>query len=145
MLGMVPLLARDYWDSVLELWLAARSHRKRCISLRHRLFITRPLRRSTSRQRLRPVPGAMSVLLPMTVGFGAGVLAWLLMSGDQDRKSFILTTILGAIAGTTTALFGNAAGWFQTGDAEELAGAALGAVIALVLWAALGRRSFPST
>ena len=87
----------------------------------------------------------MSVLLPMTVGFGAGVLAWLLMSGDQDRKSFILTTILGAIAGTTTALFGNAASWFQTGDAEELAGAALGAVIALVLWAALGRRSFPSS
>ncbi len=83
----------------------------------------------------------MSVLLPMTVGFGAGVLAWLLMSGDQDRQSFILTTILGAIAGATTALFGNAAGWFQTGDAEELAGAALGAVIALVLWAALGRRS----
>ena len=41
MLGMVPLLARGYWDSVLELWLAARLHRKRCTSPRPRLSITR--------------------------------------------------------------------------------------------------------
>ena len=82
----------------------------------------------------------MSLLLAATVGFAAGVLAWFLMSGDQDRQSFILTSILGALAGSTAALFGYAAGWFQTG-LEGLAGSALGAAIALVLWAALGRRS----
>ena len=40
MLGMVLLLARGYWDSVLGLWLAARLHRKRCMSPRRRLSIT---------------------------------------------------------------------------------------------------------
>ena len=84
------------------------------------------------------VRGAMSVLLPMTVGFGAGLFAWLLMVGDQDLQSFLLTTILVTIAGTITALSGYAAGWFQ-------AGAGLGAAIALVLWVALGFRSFPSS
>ena len=51
-------------------------------SLLRAVFLSTPLTRNP----LRPVPGAMSVLLPMTVGFGAGVLAWLLMSGDQDHK-----------------------------------------------------------
>lgn len=75
----------------------------------------------------------------MTVGFGAGVLAWLLMGPDQDRVSFILTTILGALAGGTAALVGYAAGWFQIDDVEGLAGAGLGAAIALIIWAALAR------
>ena len=43
MLGMVLPLEQGYWDSVLELWLAARLHRKRCMSPRHRLSITRHL------------------------------------------------------------------------------------------------------
>jgi hypothetical protein len=42
-LGMVLPLERGYWDSVLELWLAARLHRKRFTSRRHRLSITRHL------------------------------------------------------------------------------------------------------
>ena len=83
----------------------------------------------------------MSVLIPMSIGFGAGAIAWLLMGIDQDRQSFILTTILGTIAGATSALFGYAAGWFEIGDIEGLAGAALGAAIALILWAALIGRS----
>jgi hypothetical protein len=78
----------------------------------------------------------------MAIGFSAGVFAWLLI-GDQNRHSFVLTTLLGTIAGATTALFGYATGWFQHGDVEALAGAGLGAAIALVLWAALGARSFP--
>jgi hypothetical protein len=42
-LGMVLPLEQGYWDSVLELWLAARSHRKRYTSPRHRPSITRHL------------------------------------------------------------------------------------------------------
>ncbi len=51
MLGMVLPLVQGYWDSVLELWLAARLHRKRFMSRRHRLFITRHLLLFMSRQR----------------------------------------------------------------------------------------------
>lgn len=84
----------------------------------------------------------MSVLIPMSIGFGAGALAWLLMGIHQDRQSFILTSVLGTIAGVISALFGYAAGWFEIGDIEGLAGAALGAAIALVIWAAfIGRSS----
>jgi uncharacterized membrane protein YeaQ/YmgE (transglycosylase-associated protein family) len=86
----------------------------------------------------------MSVLLSMTIGFATGMLAWLLMPREQDHQGFVLTTILGTISGAATALFGHAAGWFQIGDLEGIAGAALGAAIVLVLWAAIGRRSTPS-
>jgi uncharacterized membrane protein YeaQ/YmgE (transglycosylase-associated protein family) len=83
----------------------------------------------------------MSVLFPMTVGFGAGVLAWLLMHSYPDRHGFLLTTILGTMAGISTALLGHVAGWFQIGDAEGVAGAGLGAAVVLLVWAALGQRS----
>jgi hypothetical protein len=51
MLGMGLPLEQGYWDSVLELWLAARLHRKRYTSPRHRLCITRHLLLFMSRQR----------------------------------------------------------------------------------------------
>ena len=49
-----------------------------------------------------------------------------LLPSQACSQSFLLATILGAIAGATTALFGYAPGWFRIGT-EGLAGAALGA------------------
>ena len=77
----------------------------------------------------------------MTIGFAAGVIAWLLRLGGNDRDSFTLTALLGAIAGVATALFGHALGWFQLSDTEALAGALLGAAIVLVLWVALAHHA----
>ena len=49
MRAMAPPLVQGCLDSASEPLSAARSHRKRCTSLRHRRFITRHLHRFTSR------------------------------------------------------------------------------------------------
>ena len=81
----------------------------------------------------------LAALIPIIVGFGAGVLAWFLMSRSDAPFGFIVTTSLGMIASLATALFGEAAGWYEIGDNARIAGSALGAAVVLLLWAAINQ------
>jgi uncharacterized membrane protein YeaQ/YmgE (transglycosylase-associated protein family) len=77
--------------------------------------------------------------MPIIVGFGTGVLAWLLMPRSDAPYGLIVTTILGMIASVATALFGDAAGLYETGNNARIAGSALGAAVVLLIWAVLSR------
>ena len=81
----------------------------------------------------------MTALTPIIVGFGAGAFAWLLMPRSEAPYGFIVTTILGLIASVATALFGEAAGLYETGDNTRIAGSAFGAAVVLLLWAAINQ------
>lgn len=68
------------------------------------------------------------------IGFVAGIIARLIMPGENKPKGFILTTALG-IAGALLATFlGNAAGFYRAGEGAGFIGATLGALLILFIW-----------
>jgi uncharacterized membrane protein YeaQ/YmgE (transglycosylase-associated protein family) len=83
----------------------------------------------------------MSIIWIIIIGFVAGVVAKLLHPGPNEPSGFILTTLLG-IAGAFVATFlGQAIGWYHEGQSAGFIGATVGAIIVLVVWGALARRS----
>ena len=83
----------------------------------------------------------MGIIWTIIIGFVAGVLAKLIMPGDNEPSGFVLTTLLG-IAGAFVATFlGQALGWYSAGEGAGLIGATVGAIVVLLVWgAAVGRR-----
>ena len=77
----------------------------------------------------------MTILLPLLVGFVAGVMAWLLMPRVTGFYGFVVTTILGIVASLASALFGEAAGLYQAGNSARISGSAFGAALVLLVWA----------
>ena len=112
-----------------------RSHRRRC-----KVFEVRP--------HVRPVPGGpkrnsnMSILWTIIIGFVAGVIAKLVMPGDNEPSGFILTTILGIVGAFVATYLGQALGWYGPGEGSGLIGAVIGAVIVLFVYGLVagGRR-----
>lgn len=83
----------------------------------------------------------MGILWTILIGFVAGILAKLLHPGPNEPAGFVLTTLLG-IAGAFVATFlGQAIGWYQAGEGAGLIGATVGAIIVLVVWGMVARRS----
>jgi uncharacterized membrane protein YeaQ/YmgE (transglycosylase-associated protein family) len=83
----------------------------------------------------------MGILWTILIGFVAGILAKLLHPGPNEPAGFVLTTLLG-IAGAFVATFlGQAIGWYEAGEGAELIGATVGAIIVLVVWGMVARRS----
>jgi len=75
------------------------------------------------------------------IGFIAGVVAKLIHPGPNEPSGFILTTLLG-IAGAFVATFiGQAVGWYGPDQSAGFIGAVVGAIIVLVVWAALAKRT----
>jgi uncharacterized membrane protein YeaQ/YmgE (transglycosylase-associated protein family) len=76
----------------------------------------------------------MGILWIILIGFVAGLIARLLMSGPGKPSGFILTTVLG-IAGAFFATFiGQAIGWYRPVQGAGFIGAAVGAVVVLFIW-----------
>jgi len=76
----------------------------------------------------------MHILWVIIIGFVAGIIAKLVHPGPNEPSGFILTTLLG-IAGSFVATYlGQAIGWYRADEGAGLIGAAVGALIVLVVW-----------
>jgi uncharacterized membrane protein YeaQ/YmgE (transglycosylase-associated protein family) len=82
----------------------------------------------------------MHILWTILIGFAVGLVAKILTPG-RDPGGIIVTTLIG-IAGSFIATYaGQALGWYQVGQSAGFIGAVIGAVVLLVLYRLLFRRS----
>lgn len=82
----------------------------------------------------------MGILGTIIIGFIAGVIAKFITPGSNEPSGFILTTILGIVGAFVATYLGQAMGWYRPGEGAGLIGAVVGAIIVLVVWAALSNR-----
>jgi len=83
----------------------------------------------------------MGILWTIIIGFIAGVIAKLIMPGDNEPAGFILTTILGIVGAFVATFLGQALGWYRPGEGAGLIGAVVGAIIVLVVYGMVAGRS----
>jgi uncharacterized membrane protein YeaQ/YmgE (transglycosylase-associated protein family) len=83
----------------------------------------------------------MSILWTIIIGFVAGTIAKLLHSGPNEPSGFILTTVLGIVGAFVATFLGQAIGWYRVGEGAGFIGATVGAIIVLVVWGMLARRT----
>ena len=82
----------------------------------------------------------MGIIWTIVIGFIAGVLAKLIMPGNNEPSGFVLTTILGIVGAFVASYLGRAMGWYAPGEGAGLIGAVVGAIVVLAIWAALAKR-----
>ena len=82
----------------------------------------------------------MSIIWTIVIGFVAGVIAKFIMPGKNEPSGFILTTILGIIGAFVATWLGQQLGWYGPDEGAGLIGAVVGAVIVLLVWAAVTRQ-----
>lgn len=83
----------------------------------------------------------MGIVWTIVIGFVAGLIAKFLSPGSNEPAGFVLTTILGIIGAFVATFLGQALGWYRPGEVAGLVGAVVGAVIVLMVWSMLSRRS----
>jgi uncharacterized membrane protein YeaQ/YmgE (transglycosylase-associated protein family) len=82
----------------------------------------------------------MHILWTILIGLIAGALARFIVPGTE--KGGMGTSILIGIIGALVATFlGRAAGWYHEGETAGFIGATIGAIVVLVVYHALRRRS----
>ena len=82
----------------------------------------------------------MGIIWTIVIGFIAGVIAKLIMPGSNEPSGFILTTILGIVGALVASFLGQALGWYAPGQGAGLIGAVIGAIVLLVVWAAIAKQ-----
>ena len=90
---------------------------------------------------LAPYFSSSQIVWTIIIGFIAGVVAKFVMPGSNEPAGFILTTILGIIGAFVATYLGQSLGWYAPGEGAGLIGAIVGAVIVLVVWAAISGRN----
>jgi uncharacterized membrane protein YeaQ/YmgE (transglycosylase-associated protein family) len=83
----------------------------------------------------------MGIIWTIIIGFVAGVLAKFLTPGNNEPSGFILTTILGIVGAFVATYLGQSMGWYAPGESAGLIGAAVGAIIVLLVWGLVRRRA----
>lgn len=83
----------------------------------------------------------MGIVWTVIVGFIAGVIAKFITPGDNEPSGFVLTTILGIVGALVATWLGQTLGWYGPEDGAGLIGATVGAVILLVGWGMLRKRT----
>jgi uncharacterized membrane protein YeaQ/YmgE (transglycosylase-associated protein family) len=82
----------------------------------------------------------MGIILTIVIGLLAGLVAKFLMPG-RDPGGFIVTTLLGIVGAMVATFLGQAVGWYRAGEGAGFIGAVVGAVIVLVVYRMVVRRS----
>ena len=82
----------------------------------------------------------MHIIWIIIIGFIAGVIAKLVMPGNNEPQGFILTTVLGIVGAFVATYLGQAIGWYGEDQAAGLVGATVGAIIILLVWGFIERR-----
>ena len=83
----------------------------------------------------------MGIIWTIIIGFVAGVIAKFIMPGKNEPSGFIMTTLLGIVGAFLATWLGQALGWYAPGEGAGLIGATVGAVLVLIIWGALARRT----
>jgi uncharacterized membrane protein YeaQ/YmgE (transglycosylase-associated protein family) len=83
----------------------------------------------------------MGIIWTILIGFVAGVIAKFITPGRNEPAGFILTTILGIVGALVATYLGQAIGWYSANEGAGLIGSVVGAVIVLLIWGAIQRRS----
>jgi uncharacterized membrane protein YeaQ/YmgE (transglycosylase-associated protein family) len=83
----------------------------------------------------------VGIIWTIVIGFLAGVIAKFVTPGDNEPSGFVLTTILGIVGAFVASYLGQALGWYAPGEGAGIIGAAVGAIIVLVLWGMLRKRA----
>ena len=83
----------------------------------------------------------MGILWTIIIGFVAGLIAQFLHPGPNEPSGFILTTILGINGAVVATYLGQALGWYQPGEGAGLVGAVVGAIVVLIIWSFVARRT----
>lgn len=83
----------------------------------------------------------MGIIWTIIIGFLAGIIAKLIMPGDNEPSGFVLTTLLGVVGAFFATYLGQALGWYGPGEGAGLMGAAVGAIIVLLVWGFARRRA----
>lgn len=83
----------------------------------------------------------MGIIWTIIIGFVAGVIAKFVMPGDNEPSGFVLTTILGVVGAFVASYLGQSLGWYGPGEGAGLIGAAVGAIIVLLVWGIVRRRA----
>ena len=82
----------------------------------------------------------MGFFWTLMIGLVAGTIAKFLMPG-QDPGGIIITILLGIAGAFLATYLGQAIGWYQAGQHAGLIGAVVGAVILLITYRLVKRRS----
>jgi uncharacterized membrane protein YeaQ/YmgE (transglycosylase-associated protein family) len=80
------------------------------------------------------------ILGTLVIGLVAGIVAKLLMPG-KDPGGFIITILLGIAGAFLATWLGQAIGWYGEGEQARFIGAVVGAVIILIIYRLVRRRS----
>jgi uncharacterized membrane protein YeaQ/YmgE (transglycosylase-associated protein family) len=83
----------------------------------------------------------MGIIWTIIIGFVAGLIAKFLHPGSNEPSGFILTTILGIVGAFLATFIGQAIGWYKAGEGAGLIGAVVGAVVVLVIWGIVAKRT----
>lgn len=83
----------------------------------------------------------MGIIWTIIIGFIAGLLAKVIMPGDNEPSGFVLTTILGIVGAFVATYLGQSLGWYRPGEGAGLIGAVVGAIVVLAIYGVFaGRR-----
>jgi len=82
----------------------------------------------------------MHIIVTILIGFVAGLIAKMLTPG-RDPGGFIVTTLLGIVGALVATYLGQAIGWYRADEGAGFIGAVVGAVILLVIYRVVMRRS----
>lgn len=82
----------------------------------------------------------MGIIWTIIIGFFAGLIAKFITPG-RDPSGFIITTLLGIVGAMVATFLGQAIGWYRAGEGAGFIGAIVGAVIVLVIYNMVTRRS----
>ena len=83
----------------------------------------------------------MGLIWTIIIGFVAGLITKFIMPGENEPSGFILTTILGIVGAFVASYLGQALGLYGPNEGAGLIGAAVGAIIVLLVWGFVSRRS----
>lgn len=82
----------------------------------------------------------MGIIWTLIIGLVAGIVAKFLMPG-RDPGGFIITILLGVAGAFLATWLGQAVGWYQAGEGAGFIGAVVGAIILLIVYRLVRRRS----
>jgi uncharacterized membrane protein YeaQ/YmgE (transglycosylase-associated protein family) len=82
---------------------------------------------------------AMDILVMLIIGLLVGIVAKLLLPGD-DPGGIIVTSLLGIAGALAAGWLGRAVGWYGPGQPAGFIAAVLGAIVLLLIYRALFRR-----
>jgi uncharacterized membrane protein YeaQ/YmgE (transglycosylase-associated protein family) len=82
----------------------------------------------------------VAIIWTILIGFIVGLIAKMLMPG-RDPSGFIITVAIGVGGSLVATFLGRAMGWYEPGQPAGFIGALVGAIILLVIYRMIAKRS----